>query len=111
MKKLKRRIYTDGSLEYGKNTPIKDDRKKIIGHEFTPADHVLRYEKMSEREQDVEFANQLGKKLDLKVKCPDDHAISNDDAVKIGGSMYEIVKLDRSDGEVYLYLSTADSKG
>lgn len=64
----------------------------------------LDYEEMSKREQDLEFAEQMGFSLSMKVKTRFVKAVDNKCKAVIDGYLYDISHLDKSKTESFLYM-------
>lgn len=64
----------------------------------------LNYEESSKRQQDLEFAEQLGFSLSLKVKTRWVSSVASKMKAVINGYLYDIRYLDKSGREMYLYL-------
>lgn len=63
---------------------------------------VFAYEAL--REQDVEVANQLGTSFNLKIRTPKAPNINSQLMAQIGNMLYNIVRLDPSTYELFVYL-------
>ena len=66
--------------------------------------YSLRYAEMSKREKDMQFAESLGKSLDLKVKTPYIKDVSTSHRVLIGKGLYSIYQTDYSADKTTLFL-------
>lgn len=64
----------------------------------------LDYQEMSKREQDLEFANQNGFSLSLKVKTRLVKGVDNKCKAVIDGYLYDVSYIDKSRTEMFLYL-------
>lgn len=66
----------------------------------------LAYEETSKRDQDLEFAEAIGRNLSLKVRTHLYEEVNKSCKVVLGDSLYDIIKLDysRKEGMMYLYL-------
>lgn len=64
----------------------------------------LDYQEMSKREQDLEFANQNGFSLSLKVKTRLVAGVDNKCKAVIDGYLYDVSYIDKSRTEMFLYL-------
>ncbi len=64
----------------------------------------LDFEEMSKREQDLEFAQQNGFSLSLKVKTRFVNLVDNKCKAVIDGYLYDISHLDKSRTEMFLYM-------
>lgn len=64
----------------------------------------LCYEEVSKRQQDIEFAEQMGFSLSLKVKTPYFKGIDNKCKAVIDDYLYDISYIDNDKKNVWLYL-------
>lgn len=64
----------------------------------------LAFEEMSKREQDLDFAEQSGFTLSLKVKTRFVKGVDNKCKAVIDGYLYDISYIDKSRTELYLYM-------
>ena len=64
----------------------------------------LDYEECSKREQDIEFAEQSGFSLSLKVKTRYMKSVDNKCKAVIDGYLYSVSYVDKTRTEMYLYL-------
>ena len=64
----------------------------------------LAYQESSKRQQDLEFAEQSGFSLSMKIKTRYVPTVRNKMKVVISGMLYDIRYLDKSGREMYLYL-------
>lgn len=66
----------------------------------------LFYKEESKRQQDIIFADSMGRKLTLKLKTPLIDGISSNHKVVIGNDLYDIFQLDpdKTNNELYFYL-------
>ncbi len=66
----------------------------------------LFYSVQTIRQQDIEFANEMGSSLNLKVKTRLDHSVSTHHKIIINHTLYDILQLDPDYGnkELYFYL-------
>ena len=68
----------------------------------------LAYSETSKREQDLEFAQQQGFTLTLKIKTRYIKGIDNKCKAVIDGFLYDVGYLDATRTELYLYLQGVD---
>lgn len=87
------------------------DRKTDFGakrnvHSLDDLEFVakLDYAEQSRRQQDVEFAEQMGFELSLKIKTRFLKGIDNKCKCVIDGMLYDISHLDTTRTEMYFYL-------
>lgn len=64
----------------------------------------LDYQEMAKREQDLDFANQNGFSLSLKVKTRLVPSVDNKCKAVINGYLYDVSYLDKTRTEMFLYL-------
>lgn len=64
----------------------------------------LAFEEMSKREQDLDFAEQSGFTLSLKIKTRFVKGVDNKCKAVIDGYLYDISYIDKSRTELYLYM-------
>lgn len=82
---------------------------KVNAKELDDLDFVckLDFEQMSKREQDLEFANQSGHSLSMKVRTRYVGIVDNRCKVVIENTLYDIYDIDKTRTELYLYLEEA----
>ena len=71
----------------------------------------LDYQEMSKREQDLEFANQNGFSLSLKIKTRLVKGVDNKCKAIIDGYLYDVSYIDKSRTEMFLYMEGVKSIG
>ena len=64
----------------------------------------LSYAEQSKRQQDMEFAEQMGFSLELKIKTRRINGVDNKCKAVIGSYLYDISYVDSTRTELYLYL-------
>jgi SPP1 family predicted phage head-tail adaptor len=64
----------------------------------------LPFEEMSKRQQDVEFANQNGFALSVKIRTRVMPKVTTKCKVIIGNILYDIYDMDKTRTDLYLYL-------
>ena len=77
------------------NVSILDDMEYIA---------KLDFEESSKREQDLEFANQNGFSLSLKIRTRYLKSVDNKCKAVINGYLYDVSYIDKSRVEMWLYL-------
>lgn len=79
------------------NTIKASDTKTIV---------KLAYDEKSKRDEDIQFAESMGRTLSLKIKTRLVKGINTSHKAIIGNTLYSIIKLDHdtSKRELYLYL-------
>lgn len=63
---------------------------------------VFAYESI--RERDIEVAEQQGKTLSLKIRCPLCPGITSECKALIGSTLYDVAYIDPAHSEVFVYL-------
>ena len=108
--KIKHETYSDGFIKFGSIKAIRNKNKVKTGEEFSELG-ILPYELMSIRDNDNLIADSLGYTINKKIKVPY-RVLPENIKVKIGKTIYDIVKKDSSDKiNLYLYLQIASNKG
>lgn len=99
----KQKSYSDGIAELYRKKDPESNVKSLDDLEHLG---FLYYTEKSNRQQDVEFAQQLGTTLSLKIATPDDGNMDSSRNVVIGDTIYAIIYIDRSraEQELYFYL-------
>lgn len=105
----KPKVYNDGVCFTAKEkTQATDFNARRNGREKTDYEAVTRlmFSQQSKREQDLEFAESLGRSLSLKIKTPFVQGVTSDQKIIIGNTVYDIINLDvdRKNREIYFYL-------
>jgi hypothetical protein len=111
--RLKRRIQkpvheplNDGFMEYGYDTPKRNERGKRIGEDFL-AKGKLAFKELSARNQDYEMAGVIGTSLDLKLKTYRPPFFRNEEKAKlkcvVDNTKYDVIKVDGDSDKRYLY--------
>ena len=103
MKGRKKNSYSDGIAEFYKKKDIKKKVRRLYDNEYMG---FLYYDEKTRRQQDIEFAEQLGNHLELKIVTPDDGNMDTNRNVVIEGVIYAIIHIDRDKEkkELYFYL-------
>lgn len=99
--------FNDGVLSIYRDKGVKTDfsaRKNVQTLDDMDFIVKLNYEESSKRQQDMEFAEQLGFSLSLKVKTRWVPQVTSKMKVAINGYLYDIRYMDKSGREMYLYL-------
>ena len=78
-----------------KNVSVLDDMDFVV---------KLAYEESSRREQDIDFAEQMGFSLTLKVKTRLFDGVDNKCKAVISGYLYDVSYVDKTRTEMWLYL-------
>lgn len=69
----------------------------------------LSYAEQSKRQQDIEFANQQGFSLELKIKTRAIKGVDNKCKAVIDGYLYDVSYVDATKTELYLYMQEVGS--
>lgn len=66
----------------------------------------LAYEEKSKRDEDIQFAESIGRSLSMKVKARSHEKVDSTKKITIGDKLYSIINIDhdRTAKEMYLYL-------
>ncbi|MET3203101.1 UNVERIFIED_ORG: hypothetical protein ABID75_006087 [Bacillus proteolyticus] len=102
-----RKTYNDGIASVMTRKSIRNDAKKVIGHEYVEI-LKLKFSELSCREIDIQLVESIGKQLDLKIETLYAPIFKDKDVdkltLKLHGVSYSIVKADRFKNSMYLYL-------
>ncbi len=103
MAKKKLRSFSDGIAKFYKKKSAERNVKSLDDLEYLG---FLFYEEDSKRQQDVEFAQQLGSTLSMKIITPDYGCMDSTRLAVIDGVAYAIIYIDRAkeQSELYFYL-------
>lgn len=103
MKGRKKNSYSDGIAEFYKKKDIKKNVRSLDDLEYLG---FLYYDEKTKRQQDIEFAEQLGNHLELKIVTPDDGNMDANRNVIIEDVIYAIIHIDgdKEKKELYFYL-------
>lgn len=102
-----RKTYNDGFISVKEKKTIRNSAKKVIGRENVEI-IKLRFSELSCREADIQFAESIDKKLDMKIETLYAPMFKNKDVdnltIKLRGHFYSIIKADCFKNSMYLYL-------
>ncbi len=109
MMKSKRKSYNDGVIElYSEIPKATDFAAKKNARSISDLTYIakLAFAEVSRRDQDVIFAEALGRNLTVKLKTPYLSSALSTHKVVLGQYLYDIIKLDqdRKNQELYFYL-------
>lgn len=100
-------VYNDGVVHIYRDT----DRRSNFGAKLnaTALDDLqfiakLSYAEQSKRQQDIEFAEQQGFSLEMKIKTRFIKGVDNKCKAVINGYLYDIDYVDATKTELYLYM-------
>ena len=97
------KTYNEGIARFYRK---KDKSKNVKSLDDLEYLGFLCFAEKGRRQQDIEFAEQCGQSLSLKIVTPDDGNMDGDRNVLIDNVIYAIIKLDRDreNSELYFYL-------
>lgn len=103
MAKKKLSSYSDGIAKIYKKKKIERNVKSLDDLEYLG---FLCFEEKSKRQQDIEFAEQLGANLKMKIATPDNGDMDSGRNIVIDDVIYAIIYIDRNKQkrELYFYL-------
>lgn len=103
MKKKKPSSYNDGIAMLYKKKNAEKNVKSLDDLEYLG---FLCFEEKTKRQQDIEFAEQLGANLTMKIVTPDNGDMDSSRNIVIEDVIYAIVYIDRNrqKNELYFYL-------
>nr|DAZ49039.1 MAG TPA: hypothetical protein [Caudoviricetes sp.] len=103
MAKKKVSSYTDGIAKVFRKKNVERNVRSLDDLEYLG---FLCFEEKSKRQQDLEFAEQLGANLTMKIATPDDGNMDSNWNVVIDDTIYAIIYIDRNKQkrEKYFYL-------
>ena len=101
--------YNDGMLFVCRNNTERSDFaavKNAKAKNDLSIEQKLAFDEMSKRDEDMMFAESIGRKLSMKVKTRLVPSVSNQNQVIIEKTLYSIYKIDfdRKKKEMYIYL-------
>lgn len=103
MRKRKMQSYNDGIAK----AYIKKEKNKNV-RTLEDLEYVgfLCFQEKSKRQEDIEFAEQRGNQLTLKISTPDNGDMDSDRNLVIDDVIYSIIHIDRDKEkrELYFYL-------
>lgn len=102
-------MYNDGVLEiYKSKGKLTTFSGKVNENQKSDLELITKtfFKEESKRQQDILFANSLGRGLNLKVKVPYTDKIKNNYKVLYNNYLYDIIYIDFSKNkrELYMYL-------
>lgn len=104
---MKLTAYNDGVVGIYREKERKTDfaaRKNVNALDDMEFVVKLAFDECSKRTQDLEFAEQSGFSLSMKVKTRYVKAVQTKHKAVINGYLYEISYMDKAEQELYLYL-------
>ena len=107
LKSKKLPTYNNGIVRIGREKPMQTSfgakRSAVTADDLEPVVRLC-YKRMSMREQDFSFAEQLGFNCSAKVKTRLYAGVETGCKATIGATIYTVRYIDRTDTEMYLYL-------
>ena len=104
---MKPTAYNDGVVSIYREKDRKTDfnaKRNVTGLEDMDFIVKLAFDECSKRTQDLEFAEQSGFSLSLKVRTRYVPTVQAKHKAVINGYLYEISYLDKAEQELYLYM-------
>ncbi|PFJ19029.1 phage head-tail adapter protein [Bacillus cereus] len=102
-----RKTFNDGFISVMESKTKRNANKKVIGHDVVEV-MKLRFSELSCREADIQFAESIDKKLDMKIETLFAPLFRNKDVdsltIELRGHSYSIIKADRFKNSMFLYL-------
>ncbi|WP_242321691.1 phage head-tail adapter protein, partial [Bacillus cereus group sp. BfR-BA-01312] len=93
-----RKTFNDGLVSVKESNTIRNSTKKVIGRKNVEI-IKLRFSELSCREADIQFAESIDKKLDMKIETLYAPMFKNKDVdsltIELRGHSYSIIKADR----------------
>lgn len=84
-----------------KNTRTADDTENIV---------VLAYDRMSHRQQDVDFAEARDKRLDLKIKCPYRPNVNTRLQAIVEDVLYDVFNVDADINNMQMFVYMQENR-
>lgn len=107
MKKPKFKTYNDGVVSIYREKERRTDfnaKQNVSTLDNMEFIVKLDFEESSKREQDLEFAEQNGFSLTLKIRTPFVKSVDNKCKAVIDGYLYDVSYIDKSRTEMWLFL-------
>ncbi len=107
MNKTKFSKYNDGVISIYREKPRRTDfaaKQNVSALDDMDFVVKLAFEESSRREQDIDFANQMGFALTLKVRTRYFDGVDNKCKAVINGYLYDVSYVDKTRTEMWLYL-------
>lgn len=104
--------YNDGIISIYREKPRRTDfsaKQNVSIYDDMDFIVKLAFEEASKREQDMEFAEQLGFALSMKVKTRYVNGVDNKCKAVIDGYLYDVSYIDKTRTEMWLYLEGVKS--
>ena len=106
--------YNDGVVRIYRELDRKTDfnaKRNVTGTEDMEFIVKLAFDECSKRTQDLEFSEQSGFSLSLKIRTRYMKAVQAKHKAVIDGYLYEIAYIDKAEQELYLYLEGVRALG
>lgn len=107
MNKTKFSRYNDGVISVYREKPRRTDfaaKQNVSALDDMDFVVKLAFEESSRREQDIDFAEQMGFALTLKVRTRYFDGVDNKCKAVIGNYLYDVSYVDKTRTEMWLYL-------
>ena len=107
MQKVEFSTYNDGIVHIYREKERRTDfnaKQNVSALENMDFIVKLAFEEAAKREQDMEFANQNGFSLTMKIKTRFVKAVDNKCKAVIDGYLYDVSHIDKTRTEMWLYL-------
>lgn len=107
MNKVKFSKYNDGIVSIYREKPRRTDfgaKQNVSALDDMDFIVKLAFEESSRREQDLDFAEQMGFSLSLKVRTRYVEGVDNKCKAVIDGYLYDVSYMDKDRREMWLYL-------
>lgn len=105
-----------GYLQIGKQVPLYNENRRLIGKQFVPKYNRVPFNRASLTSSDLSFLgnvtiSQISKKVDIAYSAKIESEAETALLVLYNGIVYEIEQTDRYQDRLYLYLISTDEKG
>ncbi len=103
MPRKKMSSYSDGIAKFYEKKDIKKNVRSLNDLKYLG---FLYFDEKSKRQEDIDFAEQIGATLKMKIVTPDDGNQDSSRNIVIGNVIYSIIYIDRDKAkkELYFYL-------
>lgn len=106
--------YTNGYLEIGTQTPKYNENRRLIGKTFNTL-YRIRFNRATLTANDQLILGATFSSIKMKISIPYnaeiENYVENKLLIKRGNTLYNIIKTDKYQRQLFLYLATADEKG
>ncbi len=84
-----------------KNTRSEDDVEAVV---------TLAYDRMTHRQRDMEFAYNMDRSLDLKIRCPYHAAVNTKLQAIIGDTLYDVYEVDPDINQLQMFVYMQENR-